>query len=160
MLAARSRREAKQGLRRGAGVAVHREQEAAARVSRTRGTPGRRRSRAVVRPSTRASHPSRAGCGYSGFLPLPVRLSRLAPAFDRREENRSHRQPIAQRVPVGRPANGDLAAKDVPTKRKPDKHPSRVASMHALLAERACFEVGFEGEAGRPPFGLQPWRSQ
>ena len=115
MLAARSRREAKQGLRRGAGVAVHREQEATERVDRTRGIPGRRRSRAVVRPSTRASHPSRAGCGYSGFLPLPVRLSRLAPAFDRREENHSHRQPAAQRVPIARPPNGDLAAKDVPT---------------------------------------------
>ena len=116
MLAARSRREAKQGLRRGAGVAVHREQEATERVYRTRGIPGRRRSRAVVRPSTRASHPSRAGCGYSGFLPFTVRLSRLAPAFDRREENHSHRQPAAQRVPIARPPNGDLAAKDVPTK--------------------------------------------
>jgi hypothetical protein len=103
MLAARSRREAKQGLRRGAGVAVHREQEATERVYRTRGIPGRRRSRAVVRPSTRASHPSRAGCGYSGFLPFTVRLSRLAPAFDRREENHSHRQPAAQRVPIARP---------------------------------------------------------
>jgi hypothetical protein len=80
MLAARSRREAKQGLRRGAVVAVHREQEATERVYRTRGILGRRRSRAVARPSTRASHPFRAGCGYSGFLPFTVRLSRLAPA--------------------------------------------------------------------------------
>ncbi len=116
MLAARSRREAKQRLRRGAGAAVHPEQEATERVCRTRGAPGRRRSRAVVRPSTRASHPSRAGRGYSGFLPSTVRLSRLALAFDRREENHSHRQPAARRIPIARPPNGDIVAKDVPAK--------------------------------------------
>ena len=55
MLAARSRREPKQGLRRGAGVALHREQEATERVYRTREIPGCRRSPAVARPSTRAS---------------------------------------------------------------------------------------------------------
>jgi hypothetical protein len=46
---------------------------------------------------------------------LNVRLSRLAPAFDRREANHSRRQPPAQRVPLARPPNGELAAKDVPT---------------------------------------------